>query len=432
MTYEATVKERGYRPEPYAIADAVMYADGKPIVEITNLSVRLSGLTREGLRSMWADVGQVSNLPVQTAGWKPAPRFDRDRLLAFAVGKPSEAFGEPYRVFDEGRFIARLPGPPFLCIDRISRIDAEPWKLRPGGVAEAEFDVAPDAWYFGADRQDAMPFVIVLEAALQPCGWLAAYLGAALTSPDDLCFRNLGGTARLHVPIGRDAGTLATRVRITSASRSAGMILVAFDFTMRSGGRVVHEGTTNFGFFSRQALAQQVGVPGASLYEMSAEERAAARSFEYPTEAPFPEKQLRMIDRVEAFVPDGGPKGLGFLQGSLAVDPSAWYFKAHFYQDPVIPGSLGLESLLQLLKVVAVERWGGGPRSRFRVMAGEPHAWLYRGQIAPHNRRVVVQALVTGRDDRTRYLTADGLLWVDGTVAYRMTDFALQMIDGDL
>ena len=40
VTYEVTVRELGYRPEPYAIVDALMYADGKPIVEITNMSVR--------------------------------------------------------------------------------------------------------------------------------------------------------------------------------------------------------------------------------------------------------------------------------------------------------------------------------------------------------------------------------------------------------
>ncbi len=42
-----------------------------------------------------------------------------------------------------------------------------------------------------------MPFAVLLEVALQPCGWLAAYLGSALTSPVDLSFRNLGGTAEL-------------------------------------------------------------------------------------------------------------------------------------------------------------------------------------------------------------------------------------------
>ena len=40
VTYEVSIKELGYRPEPYAIADALMYADGKPIVEITDMSLR--------------------------------------------------------------------------------------------------------------------------------------------------------------------------------------------------------------------------------------------------------------------------------------------------------------------------------------------------------------------------------------------------------
>ena len=29
-----------------------------------------------------------------------------------------------------------------------------------------------------------MPFAVLLEVALQPCGWLAAYMGSALTSDD--------------------------------------------------------------------------------------------------------------------------------------------------------------------------------------------------------------------------------------------------------
>ena len=85
--------------------------------------------------------------------------------------------------------------------------------MAPGGSAEAEFDVAPDAWYFEADRQDRMPFAVLLEVALQACGWMAAYMGSALTSDDDLKFRNLGGTGRQHRPVTRQTGTLTTRVR---------------------------------------------------------------------------------------------------------------------------------------------------------------------------------------------------------------------------
>uniref|UniRef100_UPI000A80F5B8 hypothetical protein n=1 Tax=Geotalea toluenoxydans TaxID=421624 RepID=UPI000A80F5B8 len=51
--YEITIRELGYRPEPYAIVDALMYADGKAIVEITSMSVRLSGTNKEKLVELW-------------------------------------------------------------------------------------------------------------------------------------------------------------------------------------------------------------------------------------------------------------------------------------------------------------------------------------------------------------------------------------------
>ena len=53
VTYEISIKEVGYRPEPYCVADALMYADGKPIVEIGNLSLRMTGTTQETLERLW-------------------------------------------------------------------------------------------------------------------------------------------------------------------------------------------------------------------------------------------------------------------------------------------------------------------------------------------------------------------------------------------
>src|SRR5213078_162886 len=99
-------------------------------------------------------------------------------------------------------------------LDRITEIqNATAFVLKAGATIEAEYDVPADAWYFAANRQPAMPFSIILEIALQPCGWLAAYLGSALRSETDLSFRNLGGTATLHEDLFADAGTLATRVK---------------------------------------------------------------------------------------------------------------------------------------------------------------------------------------------------------------------------
>ena len=103
------------------------------------------------------------------------------------------------------RFIARLPGEPYSFLDRVTRVEScEPWKLAAGGSAVAEYDVPADAWYFAANRCNRMPYSVLNEIALQACGWMAAYLGAALTSPDDLHFRNLGGNAVQHAEIGPD------------------------------------------------------------------------------------------------------------------------------------------------------------------------------------------------------------------------------------
>ena len=125
--------------------------------------------------------------------------------------------------------------------------------MAAGGSAEAEFDVAPDAWYFAADRQDRMPFAVLLEVALQACGWLAAYMGSALTSDDDLKFRNLGGPA---ASIFRSRGRPArSRPRsVTKISSTAGMILQHYDFAVDCRDGLVYDGSAEFGFFHPDAL----------------------------------------------------------------------------------------------------------------------------------------------------------------------------------
>ncbi len=506
VTYEVTLKERGYRPQPFAIGDALMYADGKPIVEIRNMSLQLTGLTQERLQGLWEGEAPAEPGGAGSAGASPSHSgpnrpvlFGPEKILAFSNGKPSEAFGEPYRVFDSERVIARLPGPPYQFMNRIVQVDAQPWQMVAGGSVEAEYDVPADVWYFAAARSQVMPFAVLLEIALQPCGWLAAYIGSALSSPIDLSFRNLGGSAelfsaplsprgrgvpnegaelftvlppspgtpgegsgvrakdnnphrafwglaprpspptplpeyrergenKLFAPIGSDIGTLTTRARITGVAQSAGMIIQNYDFEVRAAAGVVYRGKTVFGFFSKAALAQQVGIRDAQLYEPTAAERRLGRSFDYPQEPPYPDARLRMIDRIDLYLPAGGPAGLGLILGSKQVRPDDWFFQAHFYQDPVIPGSLGLESLLQLLAVHARERWPG-TGDAFVQMRGGPHHWVYRGQVLPSNREVQVQAVITACDDRRRQLTADGWLLVDGRIIYQMKDFTLALDD---
>ena len=428
VTYEVTIREIGYRPEPYVICDALMYADGKPIVEITSMSARLSGTTKEELEKLWSDAPPLLRGEGWAEGKKPA-LYTKEQILAYSNGKPSEGFGEPYRIFDSGRKIARLPGPPFQFMDRVTALRGEPWQMTAGAMVEAQYDLPPDAWFFAAERQGRMPFSVLLEAALQPCGWLAAYVGSALTSPSDISFRNLGGTAVQHRPVTPASGLLTCCATMKKVATSGGMIIQEYDFSVADRRGILYEGDTMFGFFSKEALANQVGIRDAKLYQVTAAEAERGRSLPYPEASPFPGRQLCMIDRIDLFVPDGGPQGLGYIRGVKAVDPEEWFFKAHFYEDPVTPGSLGLESFLQLVKYAAVERWGWHEGDIIEASAlGRKHSWLYRGQVVPTNTLVTVEAWITAADDDQRVMTAAGFLSVDGKTIYQMNDFTVRVV----
>jgi 3-hydroxymyristoyl/3-hydroxydecanoyl-(acyl carrier protein) dehydratase len=416
VTYEIEVKELGYRPEPYAIVDALMYADGRPVVEIVDMSIRLTGLARTDVEALWR-------------AREKRVLYDQESILAFAIGKPSEAFGDRYLPFDEDRAIARLPGPPYAFIDRVVDTVGLAWDLEAGSEATAEYDVPTDGWYFESNRQADMPFAVLLEVALQPCGWLAAYCGSALTSETDLRFRNLGGRAVQRRAVRPDSGTLTTEVRLTDVSHSGGMIIERFDMRMTDDQGVVFEGDTYFGFFSAGSLSEQNGMREAHRYELTEAEITQAISFDYPTEAPHPAESFRMLGNIDVLLREGGPHGLGFVRGSIHVDPEAWFFKAHFMQDPVWPGSLGCESFLQLLKAYATDRWHVDADAAWRTNGlGREHNWTYRGQVLPTDGKVEVEAGITGVDDDARRVIASGYLAVDGRTIYHMGDFTVEIV----
>jgi 3-hydroxymyristoyl/3-hydroxydecanoyl-(acyl carrier protein) dehydratase len=444
VVYEVDIKALGYGPPPFVIADANIYADGQHIVRFSDMSLQLSGATYTDIESFWSrrlhPLGE--DMPVS----KPAAVFSRRHFEEFARGRPSLAFGEPYAPYDAGRFIARLPSPPYLFMDRIMRVEPAPWIVRPGGWVEAEVDVSPEAWYIAAERTGSVPYCVLLETALQPCGWLAAYMGSALKNPKPLHFRNLGGQGILHREARADIGTLRTRIRMTQASEVADMIIEHFDFEIHAAQGLIYSGSTYFGFFAQATLERQEGLREAPERAFALEaEPGKSHLFLFSDEAPltpedperscvsglvFPSRALRMIDRIELFLPEAGPRQLGVIRGSKEVDPQDWFFQAHFFQDPVWPGSLGLESFLQLLKFAARQRWPQLAAShRFACPIGRGHRWTYRGQILPANRRVAVEAAVTEVIESPHpALIAEGFLMVDGLPIYRMEEFGIRLV----
>ncbi len=442
VVYAVEISDIGFNPAPYVLADAHMYADGQHIVMFRGMSMQMSGMTREGLEAFWQSRRSPASaeIPCKDA-------FSREQILAFARGKPSDAFGAPYRPFDRQRFIARLPAPPYSFISRVTQVDAAPWELKPDGWARIVWNMHPDDWYFRAHRSDGMPLCILMEIGLQACGFLAAYMGSALKSEKDLRFRNLDGQATLEANVMRDRGPVDARARLLSSSMAGDMLIEQFAFEVYQQAQRVYAGETSFGFFTEAALERQVGLGKDDHSGDWARWRADRPSeplvladlaplapddpgMDDTADFGLPAAALRMIDRIEVFDPLGGDQGLGYLLAAKDVDPKAWFFRAHFFQDPVCPGSLGIESFMQLLRYAARERWPDLAGTHMPLIATDrPHIWRYRGQVRPANKRITVEALIhTVEDGPQPALWAHGYLKVDGLCIYKMQDFGLRLV----
>ena len=123
------------------------------------------------------------------------------------------------------------------------------------------------------------------------------------------------------------------------------------------------------------------------------------------------------------------------MRAAKDIDPGEWFFKAHFFQDPVQPGSLGLEAMLQTLQWYLLQQEGVDAMEypRFESIAlDRPHRWKYRGQVLPQHRCVHTTLEVTerGRDGRGIYAIADASLWVDGQRIYEARGLGVRVVSG--
>ncbi|HET9240819.1 MAG TPA: beta-ketoacyl synthase N-terminal-like domain-containing protein [Oligoflexus sp.] len=401
VTYEVEIKEMGYGPEPYVIGDALMYADDKPIVDITNICLKVPGQSRESLEALWQQHA-------------PAPAYTYENILAFSSGKPSDCFGPAYEIFDEQRRIARLPRPPFQFLDRVEWVEGPLMQQHVGTELVAAYDPPADAWYWEAEGNGTMPFAVLLEIALQPCGFMAAYMGSALLSEQDLSFRNLSGDAKLYQSVRRGSGTLHIHVKSTKIARSGSMIIQDYTFAVSNAEGPVYEGSTSFGYFTTEALAQQIGLRHVAPWK----EVNPARTV-YPEGEGWPRSPILMVDAIEV-------KDAQRVFGKKTVRTDEWFFDAHFYQDPVMPGSLGLEALLQTLKAAAHERW---PEvESWRISPDSRHSWTYRGQVPPRSATITLALDIRNADDARHQLTADGLLYRDELPIYSIQGLKVEPV----
>ena len=451
LTYEVFVEEIVGGPSPLLYADLLCTVDGLKAFHARRVGLRLvpgwpldegSVLLDPATTSGRSAILPPPAIPPQVANADGFP-FDQRSLVACANGRPSQAFGPMYAPFDGTTRVARLPNPPYLFISRATECRGPIGSMQQGLGVTMEYDIPADSWYFDENGCRVMPYAVLLEAALQPCGWLASYTGCALTSDKELFFRNLDGTSTLHRDILPTDRTWRSVVTNTGISKMGPMIIVNYEVECFVGDELVYDMTTVFGFFPAEALADQKGLstkpeqralledPSDFLVDLTT--RPAA--YWNPARPMLAEPMLLMLDRITAFEPSGGGEGLGFARGEKDVRASEWFFKAHFFQDPVQPGSLGIEAMIQLLQWFMLEEGmdDGIANPRFEsIGTKQPMTWKYRGQVVPTNKVIGSTMEVTerGTDERGPYAICSASLWVDGKRIYEASGLGMRIVSG--
>ncbi len=433
LVTELFIEERHDGPTPTLFADLLCTVDGLKAFHARRIGVQLVPDWPFMARSTIA--AEEFQRPVASV---EGFRFDQCAVLAAADGKPSEAFGPMYQRFDGLKRVARLPSQPYHFISRIRSVEGAIGLMQAGAKVCAEYDIPDQAWYFDCNGNRAMPFAVMLEAALQPCGWLASFVGSALTQDVELCFRNLDGDGELLGEIFAGGGTLLTDVTLTGVSASGGMIIQNFDVHCHLQGTSIYRLKTVFGFFPEAALANQAGLPkheAQQALQAQAANKAFAVSRDFESMGvPSVRGMLRMIDRIEVLDANGGTAGLGAVRAAKEVDTNDWFFKAHFFQDPVQPGSLGLEAMVQTLMCLMQQK--GLATSfhapRFEALAlNRKHQWKYRGQVLPKHTLLQTTLEITElhHDESGVVALALASLWVDGARIYEARDFGVRIVE---
>jgi len=373
-------------------------------------------------------------------------------LSEFMCGKVSNCLGQEFARFDNSK-TSRSPAFDLQVVTRVLSVDGIQQKNVHGvdvdpsvGSMVAEFDCPKDAWFFkGASQDCQMPYSILMEIGLQTSGILTSILKAPLTmNKDDILFRNLdASTEVMYVPDLRGV-TIVNKTRCTGYSMMGSMGIHKFHFELFEKGndKPFYVGDTSFGWFTPEVFETQAGLDNgvksecwhvtnvsASLksFDMRKDRALLFANIDSMAHLGRRSAQCEFLDRID-LISDGGKFGKGYAHGLKKVVKDDWFFSCHFWNDAVMPGSLGIESMLQ-----AMEAWCisenvaakfGIVKPAFNTSAGKT-MWKYRGQLTPKNDQMDCEIHIKSieRDAQGAVeIIADGFLFVDKLRVYSATN----------
>ncbi len=387
-------------------------------------------------------------LQIRAAGSIPATRlpaiFTSQQLDAFGTGKISDCFGPAFARYDHRR-VARIPNGDLKMMSQVVAVTGQRGNFTAPAEIEVEYDVPDSAWYLTDNAGVDLPFSLVMETALQPCGFLMAYLDTYAALPEGLYnFRNLDGWIHMQRRFPASGCRLLTHARLLSSVLSGGVLIQKFAFDLSSNGQPFCQGETSFGYFPQESMSSQVGLDGGKkmlpwIHQNGKQAGSWINLARWMQPDPLRPRyrlsrgRLNLVDRVYV-EREGGRYGHGYVFAERDLNPQDWFYPFHFYQDPVMPGSLGVEAILQAAQVFALESGlGEGLRVPYFGLAERLQTqWRYRGQIVQAHHKMQLELHVQQIEQSAvgLALSGDASLWADGLRIYEVKNAGIGILEG--
>ncbi len=398
----------------------------------TERSAALSSLQRtflntqaEGLRQMADLILLRSSQSSDQPQLPQKPLFDAAALNEFAAGSIVNCLGDVYSIYD-GRQCPRIPNTDLLMMSRILEIEGQKRSFEPGAAITAAYDVPLKPWYMTGDTS-SLPISMMMEIGLQPCGFLAAWLETALQLPEiDFYFRNLDGQLSILHSSDPRGKTVLTRATLLKSFTSGSTIIQEFAFELTMDNGLFCEGQTSFGFFPLESIRSQNGIDaGKKIPPWLQENRQVIEQHSSVTVHTSASGKLNLLDEM-TIVPQGGLNHAGYIYGSRKNSAQDWFYACHFKGDPVMPGSLGIEAIVQACHTYILQL---EPQAKnIRIATDSGFSWKYRGQILRQHQQMQIEVhfMPLSRTENGFVLCGDASIWADDIRIYQANQLCIQ------
>lgn len=300
--------------------------------------------------------------------------WDFSQILEISDGKISQVLGNYYQEVDTYPVRTRLPLPPFMFVSRVTKMTAQRGKLEPCYI-EWEYDIPADT-FFAA--HNTLTGIIPFEAS-HVLLLALAYIGCDLIFKGKLRYRAIDSEVEVLGELPQPGATIRAEVFINKIIKTNKNLLLQYTYNCYYKEQQLLRINANSGYFSETDLQKPKGLPAFKLPPtenihiqpfspplicektyFSDEDIQALQAGNFvdcfgsayqlanPTDQLLSSHKLLMLNRILKVERTGGIWQLGQILGEVDIDPNHWVFKAHFKNDPVLPGTMLVEGCNQV------------------------------------------------------------------------------------